>query len=93
MLLLYIYAIVWNKDIEFNYFNIVCSSAYEKARATIVTLHRLIDYVLPNVTAFQDGRKNFVLLKKSHCIGFLVPSDDGITIATAGTNLGTILET
>ena len=43
---------------------LVCSSAYEKARATIVTLHRLIDYVLPNVTAFQDGRKNFVLLKK-----------------------------
>ena len=51
-------------DIELNYFNIVCSSAYEKARATIVTLHRLIDYVLPNVTAFQDGRTSFVLLKK-----------------------------
>ena len=62
--LLYVYAIFWNKDIELNYFNIVCASAYEKARATIVTLHRLIDYVLPNVTAFQDGRTNFVLLKK-----------------------------
>ena len=64
VLLLYVYAIFWNIDIELNYFNIVCSSAYEKARATIVTLHRLIDYVLPNVTAFQDGRTNFVLLKK-----------------------------
>ena len=89
-------AIFWNKDIELNYFNIVCSSAYENARATIVSLITSVDrvwYVLSNVTAFQDGRKKFVLLKKLHCVGFLVPSDDGITIVTAGTNLGTILET
>ena len=38
-------AIFWNKDIELNYFNIVCSSAYEKARATIVTLISSVDRV------------------------------------------------
>ena len=58
-------AIFWNKDIELNYFNIVCSSAYEKVRAMIVTLITSVDRVrTPNVTAFQDGRTNFVLLKK-----------------------------
>ena len=31
--------------------------------------------------------------KKSHFIAFLVASDDGITIVTAETNLGNILET
>ena len=86
-------AIFWNKDIELNYFNIVCSSAYEKARATIVSLITSVDrvYILSNVTAFQDGRKKFVLLKKFALRR--ISSAIGRWHHHRGTNLGTILET
>ena len=62
------------------YFNIVCSRTYSRIRASKMHRGKMEGNVL-------FGRTN------SHFIAFLVASDDGITIVTADTNLGNILET
>ena len=65
------------------YFNIVCSSTYSRTLNALASkMHRskMVEQVL-------------FWWKNSHFVAFLVASDDGITIVTAETNLGNILET
>ncbi len=70
-------------------------SEYEMVRVTIVILIISVDRVrTPECNCVPRWKNKFCSAEKnSHCVGFLVPSDDGITIVTAGTNLGTTLET
>ena len=81
---------------------IYLANTITSTRVTIVTfLHRLIEYVLPAPaecveSMMHRGKMEEQILfcgENSHFVAFLVASDDAITIVTAETNLGNILET